>query len=450
VVGRRAQGSAQRRQRLVAVEEVVLVEGAPDVGVAGAVGGRPVLAEPEGDAGGDDGDADQDGGVRPAPGREQLLARGGQGVAQLAHAGEAGGGVLGQRASDDGGHRLGHGERRRRLVADLREELVDDPRPVGRLAGQDLVGDDAEREDLAALVGRAAGDLLGRHVHRGAQQRAGVGLEGGAGHRAGVHGRIEGRDRIVAVGDGVEGVLHRAAGERSLRGGPARDGGAGQRAGGRRWRHRRGGSDGAAVAQLGQAEVEHLHAARLGDHHVRRLDVAVQDALVVGGGQRVGDGDQPVEGLAQRRCAAALQQVGQGLAVDQLHDQDVVALVGDDVEQRHHAGVRHRRRRPRLAQHAGPPLGIAGRARRQDLQRDVAVEPLVARPPDLAHRAAAEPRQQAVRSDADAGLGHGVDSNRPGVNASAGGCGSSPAAGGAVSATGSGAARREHSRPCCG
>ncbi len=41
------------------------------------------------------------------------------------------------------------------------------------------------------------------------------------------------------------------------------------------------------VQELGETEVEQLHLAQVGQHDVRGLDVAVQDAVAMGGGQTV-------------------------------------------------------------------------------------------------------------------------------------------------------------------
>jgi hypothetical protein len=46
-----------------------------------------------------------------------------------------------------------------------------------------------------------------------------------------------------------------------------------------------------AAHQLCEAEVEHLHSTILSDHHVGGLEVSVDDAACVGGGQGVGDRD---------------------------------------------------------------------------------------------------------------------------------------------------------------
>ena len=65
--------------------------------------------------------------------------------------------------------------------------------------------------------------------------------------------------------------------------------------------------------------------------------------------------------------------------------------------------MRERRDRLRLPLEAGERVGVGGEALREDLDRDVAVEPRVARPVDLPHPARAERRQDLVGSEARAG-----------------------------------------------
>ena len=54
---------------------------------------------------------------------------------------------------------------------------------------------------------------------------------------------------------------------------------------------------------LGQTEVEHLHPAVGGHHDVGRLQVAVDDALVVGGRQGVGHGRGNLQDALERQPA---------------------------------------------------------------------------------------------------------------------------------------------------
>ena len=70
----------------------------------------------------------------------------------------------------DGGVQLFEG--RRRLALLLERELGQRVRLVGQAAGQQLVGDDAERVDVGPGPGVLAAGLLGREVGGGAQHRA--------------------------------------------------------------------------------------------------------------------------------------------------------------------------------------------------------------------------------------------------------------------------------------
>ena len=62
---------------------------------------------------------------------------------------------------------------------------------------------------------------------------------------------------------------------------------------------------GPGLLHLGQAEVEHLRLLALGDEDVRGLDVAVDDAALVRGVERVGDLDRRVEQTLERQRPAA-------------------------------------------------------------------------------------------------------------------------------------------------
>ena len=74
------------------------------------------------------------------------------------------------------------------------------------------------------------------------------------------------------------------------------------------------------LSQLGQSEVEDLDAAVFGDEDVVRLEVAVNDAFLVGRGEAVRD----LHAVADRepeRQRPAPHSLGEGLAFEQLGDQ---------------------------------------------------------------------------------------------------------------------------------
>ena len=113
----------------------------------------------------------------------RLMARGERDadrLGQFFRAGKALGRVLGETAMD----RIaqfrreswdGRGDERRRLRDVLREQGANGGRLERQPAGEGVVGDDAQRVDVAAVIGDLAARLLGAHVVRGAEDLAGAG-----------------------------------------------------------------------------------------------------------------------------------------------------------------------------------------------------------------------------------------------------------------------------------
>jgi hypothetical protein len=79
-------------------------------------------------------------------------------------------------------------------------------------------------------------------------------------------------------------------------------------------------------AEVGQAQLP----ARI-EHHVRGLEIAVQDAFLVGGGQACAQLARNLQPLVRRQPADAAEQRGQVLAVDVLHRQEDDAVDLADV-----------------------------------------------------------------------------------------------------------------------
>ncbi len=203
----------------------------------------------------------------------------------------------------------------------------------------------SERPDVGAAVGRLPPGLLRRHVGGGAQQRA---------------------------------RLSRA----QRQGGGVRQLGTGLRARG-------------AVGISGprQAEVEDLHLPLGGDHHIRRLEVAMDQAAIVGRFEAARDLVKQVDGPVDRQWAA-LQNLGQCFALDQFHDQEAGRLTVDvslfEAIEGRHVRVLQCRQCFGLALEAGHPLGVVRHLRWQHLDRHPTIHPRVTRCPHLSHAALAE------------------------------------------------------------
>ena len=120
----------------------------------------------------------------------------------------------------------------------------------------------------------------------------------------------------------------------------------------------------ADLRQLGQAEVEDLRLAALGDEDVGGLDVAVDDALRVRGVEGVCNLDPEIERDFERE-RPVVDAVLQRLAVEELHRDERLALGLADVVDRADVRVVERRGRARLAlealERAGSRANSSGR-----------------------------------------------------------------------------------------
>ena len=103
----------------------------------------------------------------------------------------------------------------------------------------------------------------------------------------------------------------------------------------------------------------------VGDHHVRRLDVAVDDAGGVRLRQRVGDLNRVA--TSRRRAAGSFRAITliERLALDELHRDEVDAVFAADVVDGDDAGMVQRRGGLRFLDEAAAAGGIGGRFGRQ-------------------------------------------------------------------------------------
>ena len=217
----------------------------------------------------------------------------------------------------------------------------------GPLAREHLVEDRAEREDVGPRVGAPSAHLFGRHVPERPEDDAGLGAGRGRGEIGGLGALL-------------------------------------------------------LMRQLGEAEVEDLDAAVVGDEEVFGLEVAVDDAFQVRGREPMGDLQRAVDCLA-RREPPACELRPERLAFEELLDDVGSPLVRADVVDRGDVGVVEDARRLRLLLEAPEAVGVGRERSRQHLDRHFAAEPRILRAVDLSHSPGADLAEDLVRTETGTG-----------------------------------------------
>ena len=156
-----------------------------------------------------------------------------------------------------------------------------------------------------------------------------------------------------------------------------------------------------SLRELGNAEIEDLHTAVGRQEHVLRLDIAVDDATLVRGSQALSDCDAAVDRLA-RGNRAVLERLAQRHPFEQLGDDERRAVVLTEVVHGEDVRVIERGGGAGFLFEAREPFRIAGKCRRQHLDRHDALETIVAGAVDLAHAARAERTEDLGRAKARA------------------------------------------------
>jgi hypothetical protein len=234
------------------------------------------------------------------------------------------------------------------------EDRIEDDRGTlsaeGQCAGRHLIEHRAEGKQIAAGIKFLRPGLLWRHVSYGAEGCAGTG-------------------QMLLVHRQGRRVRCRFGAERSERG-----------------RH------------LRESEVENLGVSALGDKNVCRLDVAMNDALGVGGVEGVDDLDgQREKNLHLQRTSG--DAVLQRHAGEELHGDEGMAILFSNVVNGADIGVVQGRCGLRFALKAGEGLGIAGNVIGQELEGYEAMQASVFGFVDNTHATAAQLFDDAVVRD---------------------------------------------------
>ena len=145
----------------------------------------------------------------------------------------------------------------------------------------------------------------------------------------------------------------------------------------------------AGFDELRQPEVQHLQHALAGDHDVGRLEVPMNNAGGVGGGERVGDLHRVFQRLAEGQ-AFALDELVERLAIDPFHGDEVDAIRRTNVVDGNDIGMVERRGGSGLLGEALFPFEVDHRLAGQDLDGDRTPQTRVERPVNRAHASLAQ------------------------------------------------------------
>ena len=153
---------------------------------------------------------------------------------------------------------------------------------------------------------------------------------------------------------------------------------------------------GREVERLCQTEIEHLDLAVGHDLHVGGLQVAVHDALLVRGLERLTDLPGDVRGFIERQCATRLQHVGERVAFDELEHEEARLAALLQVVDRGNVLMVERGQRLGFALKPAHSIRIPRELLWQDLDGHVTFELRVAHTVDLTHAAFAQQRRDLV------------------------------------------------------
>ena len=149
------------------------------------------------------------------------------------------------------------------------------------------------------------------------------------------------------------------------------------------------------LAPLGQAEVEDLEPAILGEEQVLRLEVTVDEPARVGGGETAAHLHRQLHCLAGRK-RAVLQPLAQRLALEQFEDDLSGPVLGTVVVDGEDVGMIQGGNRPGLLLEAVEAVEAWIAVGGDDLDRDVAAEAGVSGTVNLAHPSRPERGQKFV------------------------------------------------------
>jgi hypothetical protein len=150
-----------------------------------------------------------------------------------------------------------------------------------------------------------------------------------------------------------------------------------------------------------EAEVGEAHIALAVDHHVGRLQIAMQHAALVRGREPRAQLPRDLDRLVLRDAADSAEQRCEIFAVHILHREEAPAVGVAEIVQTADVLVRHLAREAQLLMEPREAVGVRCHAFGKKLQRDRMIERQVVGAIHLAHAAAAEERDQSIASGDD-------------------------------------------------
>ena len=155
------------------------------------------------------------------------------------------------------------------------------------------------------------------------------------------------------------------------------------------------GAAGGSEAEFGQSEIENLEAAVRSDAEVAWFEIAMNDGVIMCGGKALGElrAERENVPLGERAIEEFLIE---GNAFDELHDEIVAAVVGEEVEDGGDVGMVELGKSMGFVQEATVGVGIGDGAGVKQLDGDFAVEVGVVRAIDDSHATATDAFENAI------------------------------------------------------
>jgi hypothetical protein len=144
-----------------------------------------------------------------------------------------------------------------------------------------------------------------------------------------------------------------------------------------------------------ETEIENLQPAVRGEPQIPRLEIAVHDPALVERDQTVRQLDPDPPHLVVAEAALANQGIDRSPG-HELHHEEIDAVIRVEVVNGRDVGMIEPRQRQRFLLESGAAFVVGEAAVRQQLECDVAIETLVARPVHDAHPAGADSLQDPV------------------------------------------------------